>query len=320
MNILVLGIGGQIGNAIAGRLVAECDLVLCVSRSTRSDTRDGLVFEAGDRSDAASIAQLIARYKIDVIVDVAAYSVLDTEKLIRQLDGTIAHYVLLSSSDVYRQYGLLHRTERGRPEQGLLTETSPLRTRLYPYRAAEPRSPTDPLKWMDDYDKIPIESAVQGLQTPSTILRLPMVFGPGDQQDRFGWAIQPMLAGVERLDLPTNWLNWTTTYGYVENVAATVSTVLKDRRAAPGTFNLVDFQPRSHRDWVGLIAQVVGWGGQVEDVKDDDHPISKATAGLDLSVPLRISGDKLRAETGFRPVVTPSEALSATVSALRSAP
>ncbi len=64
-------------------------------------------------------------------------------------------------------------------------EDAPLRDRRYPYRGEVPRATDDPERWLDDYDKILVEQAVMGeLSLPGTVLRLPMVYGPGDLQHR----------------------------------------------------------------------------------------------------------------------------------------
>src|SRR2546430_11200628 len=51
------------------------------------------------------------------------------------LRGRTGRLVCLSSGDVYRAYGRFTGVEPGPLEEGLLTEESPLRSVLYPYRA-----------------------------------------------------------------------------------------------------------------------------------------------------------------------------------------
>ncbi len=48
----------------------------------------------------------------------------------------------------------------------------------------------------DDYDKIVLEEATAGDgRFATTVIRAPMVFGPGDKQHRFGWAIDAVQKG-----------------------------------------------------------------------------------------------------------------------------
>src|ERR1039458_10088652 len=66
-----------------------------------------------------------------------------------------------------------------------LTEESPLRTTLHPYRNRPAGS--IPFDWVTpDYDKILVERVVRSEPSlAATILRLPMVYGPGDPLHRF---------------------------------------------------------------------------------------------------------------------------------------
>jgi nucleoside-diphosphate-sugar epimerase len=130
--------------------------------------------------------------------------------------------VALSSGDVYQAYGRLIGLEPGPPVPGLLTESSPLRTVLYPYRK-QAQSPDD---WIYSYDKILMERIVLGEPSlPAVVLRLPKVYGPGENEDFstvYGFRHQP---------------NWRWTHGYVENVAhAIVLAALHP--AAAGIYNV----------------------------------------------------------------------------------
>ena len=64
-------------------------------------------------------------------------------------------------------------------------EESPVRKVLYPYRTDPPREKDDPMASSDHYDKITIEQRILNDPTlPGTILRLPTVYGPSDNQHR----------------------------------------------------------------------------------------------------------------------------------------
>src|SRR5205809_5383273 len=62
--------------------------------------------------------------------------------------------VVITSRDVYRAFGRLRRLETGPRDPVPLTETSPLREELYPYRSAA----ADPM-WADSDDLL-VERAV----------------------------------------------------------------------------------------------------------------------------------------------------------------
>lgn len=81
-----------------------------------------------------------------------------------------------------------------------LVESSPLRERLYPYRGVSIPRPYG-INW-DEYDKILVERVVLGnSDLPVTVLRLPMVFGPGARdaaQRRFFPYLKRMDDGARR--------------------------------------------------------------------------------------------------------------------------
>ena len=313
MKVLVLGCGGMIGNATARALAERGLTVVCASRHGWTRERGGTLGVHADRSDAASVRQVIAEHGIDVLMDVVAYTTADTQRLLSQIDGTIGQYVLLSSLDVYRNYGLLHRIEDARADAALLDEDAPLRTRLYPYRADPPRAPDAADAWLDHYDKIPIENLARGLTIPWTVLRLPMVFGPADRQHRFRWAIGPMLAEAERLDLPPRWLDWTSTYGFVDNVAAAIAATAAHSAAYRRTFNVTDTDPVPHRVWLERFRDHSGWRGHVVEAADAPFPGGDGVAALDLGVPLAVTGQKLRDVLGFEVPVSLQRALEETI-------
>jgi nucleoside-diphosphate-sugar epimerase len=105
---------------------------------------------------------------------------------------------------VYRVYGVFTGIENGPVEEGSLTESSPLRSVLYPYRK-QAQSPND---WVFSYDKILVERVVLADPTLASVaLRLPKVYGPGENADLatvYSFRHRPL---------------WRWTHGYVENVA-----------------------------------------------------------------------------------------------------
>jgi len=303
MRVALIGGGGAIGRATTAALTVHGADVVTLTRSGATRI---------DRRDAQSVSALLRAERFDCVIDCIAYTAADTAPLLAALDGLVARYVQLSSCDVYRNYALLHRLESGAPDVGLLGEDAPLRTRRYPYRQDTPRAADDPERWMDDYEKIEVESAAQQLsRTAWTILRLPMVFGPGDKQRRFGWMMGPMRAGAAAIAAPAEWLDWVTTYGHVENVGAAIAHAALHPEAARAIFNVTDFAPKSHRWWIARIGAVMGWRGGINVLSDPAHPFVKRLAGLDLSVPFMASSAALQ-RLGYAPPITIDEALART--------
>lgn len=291
MTTLILGSSGPIGTATAKALQATGKPYLAVSRNA-----SGPHTAAADRNDTAEILRLMAQHKVTTLIDVIAYTEADTLPLLTAIDGKIARYVMLSSADVYRNYGLLNRNETGEPAR-ILTEDAPLRTSPYPYRLAEPRAGDAPDKWMDDYDKIPLEAAARVMQSDVTILRLPMVYGPAAKLDRFSWITSPMRANVAELNVAADWYRWTTTYAHVDNIAAAIMHAAHHPNAANETFNIIDHPAIPHSEWITAYAEALNWPGHI---KLTDAP-DGGTSGLDLDVPLNMNGGLFFRRTGFTP-------------------
>ena len=294
MTVLVLGARGPVGSAVCKGFSEGGISHIGLSRSG-----SGKNAIAANRTDTTDILRIISSHGISTIIDVIAYTEADTLNLLEAIDGQIERYVMLSSADVYRNYGLLHGTETGEVSP-LLDENAPLRTRLRPYRGTEPRKDNAPDKWMDDYDKIPLEAAAQEMATDWTILRLPMVYGSAGKLDRFSWITKPIRQKARTITATEGWLNWTTTYGYVENIAAAIIHATAHPAAANEVFNIVDHTPITHRAWIAAFVQCADWYGVIET----DTSKTGEVAHLDLSVPLKMDGSKLTKLTSFSPPKT----------------
>ena len=218
----------------------------------------------------------------------------DSQALISRLDGIVSQYVMLSSSDVYKNYELLHRKSQGTPAMHSVDEDSELRATRYPYRQARPRAEDAADRYLDDYDKIPIEREVAKMSSDWTILRLPMIYGPGDKKRRFRWAIEPMARKENRLLIPDAWANACATYGYIENVAAAIVATIGNNEAAKRVFNIAEKTPTNHLGWANRIAKTMGWTGSIEVTEDPAHPFARRLTDLDLTVPFKISGRRFR--------------------------
>lgn len=315
MSVLVLGGTGFIGAPLVRRLLADGVETAAAHRGTGA-VAAGAVSRLLDRRDLDAVAAAVRDLGTTTIIDLLAYTEADTLPLIAALSGRIERYVLVSSADVYRNYEGLHRRARPAPILDRLTEDSPLRETRFPYRLARPRASADPQAWMDAYDKIPLEEAVRaasGLE--ATILRLPLVFGPGDRQRRFSWAIRPMAAGRPRFVVPHPWASWRATFGYVDDVAAGIALAAVHSRAAGETFNLGRANTPTNLAWAATFAEHLAWPGEVQLA----HPrvahgaLAAAVAGLNLDYPLFLDNAKIRRRLGYSEPTPPDEALARTV-------
>jgi nucleoside-diphosphate-sugar epimerase len=159
----------------------------------------------------------------DVVIHMMAMGEADALAAVQFFRGHTARMLWISSGDVYRAYGRFTGSEPGPLETGLLSEVSPLRTMLYPYR--DPAKP--PHDVANIYEKILVERAALGdPDLPGTVLRLPKVYGPGYNAD---------LATVYGF---RNHPQWRWTHGYVENVAVAIVLAALHPAAAGRIYNV----------------------------------------------------------------------------------
>jgi nucleoside-diphosphate-sugar epimerase len=317
VNVMVLGATGFIGPPLVRRLLSRGHAVVAVSRNP-DPGEAGATPLALDRSDPAAVARAAEAHRTEAVIDLLAMTLAATAPLLEALAGRVGRYVLASSGDVYRQYGAIHRLEPEPQPSALLAEDAPLRTRLHPYRS-EPRRPADdPAAWMDDYDKIPIERAAAGHPgLPAVIVRLPMIYGPGDRYGRFSWAIGPMLAGAPTIEVDREWAAWRSSYGFVDDVAAGLA-LAATHEAAAGVYNLGPKAAGDHLAWADRFAAALGWAGELRAVARDAvaEPLRARLSALDLTLPLATDTARIRGELGYREVTDPEAALDRTIAAL----
>lgn len=291
MRIALLGGSGFIGPRVAQALRAHGHEPLTLSRGS-----------GVDRFAPSTVVRALSG--ADVLIDFIARDIENTAPVLDALSGKIKRYVLISSADVYRNFGVLHRLESA-PVIALLNEDAPLRTQLYPYSRDPPRAGDDPEAWMESYDKIPIERAVHArTDMETTILRLPMVYGPGDKQQRFRVFTSPMRKGLD-IAAHRAWLDWVTTYGHVDNVAAAIALAATQPGGANATFNVGE-TPEPHRAWISRFAQATAWRGAV--IEDENAPIAAMLASLDLTATLALDTSRIRA-LGYCDPLSPEDAI-----------
>jgi nucleoside-diphosphate-sugar epimerase len=222
--------------------------------------------------------------------------------------------VILSSIDVYRAVGISHGTESGPLEEVPLTEESELRQNLHPYSPESMQLMRQVFTWAtDDYDKIPAEQAVMNdHELPATVLRLPMVYGPGDPLHRFYPVVKRISDGRRRIIFPETIAAWRSPRGYVENVAAAIALAATDDRAARRLYNVCEEPSFSELDWARKIAGEMGWDGEFVVLpveRTPRHLLKPGNAGQDWTA----SSARIRRELGYEEPVAIEEAVRRTI-------
>jgi nucleoside-diphosphate-sugar epimerase len=328
MRVLIIGGTGFIGRFVTSQLLALGDDVTVVHRGS-STFNEPLAGNGSrqpqeifaDRNALDARAGELRPIRPDVVVDTILSSGAQAESMTRTFRGAAGRLVVLSSMDVYRACGVLHRLETGPLEPLPLTEESALRTRLHTYPPEQVRMLQQIFGWLDDdYDKIPVERAVMAdPQLPSTVVRLPMVYGPGDPLHRVFPIVKRIDDGRRHIPMARSVSRWRASRGYVENVAAAVVLAARSDHAAGRIYNVGDTDALSELEWAQAVASAMDWTGAFVVLPDDKAPRHlQLPANLDQH--WVADSSRIRNELGYRDAVPRSDALRRTVAWERTHP
>jgi len=305
VKVAAVGATGFIGEHVTRWLVAAGHEVFGVHRGQTPARVPGMRSVLADRRDTAALGSALTEAAPNVLVDLIAYSAADVTSLLGALPPSVDRLVVVSSGDVYWTYDAFRGLIPAREVSAPLAETAPLREHLYPYRA-QSRGPGD-LGY--SYEKILVEQMAQtGSRAPVTILRLPMVYGLGDRQQRVGGYLRRLTAASSLLRLNEREAHWRCTRGYVEDVAWAIALGAVDERANGQVFNVGEAEALTELEWVRAIAAASGWGGRV--VADSAEPPSRPA---EWSVPLVTETRRIREVLGYTEPVGRAEGLRRTV-------
>jgi nucleoside-diphosphate-sugar epimerase len=321
MKILVIGGSGFIGPRIVRRLHEAGHPVAVLHRGNATpDLPSDVARIRGDRNRLPELRDEIARFKPEVVIDVVLSSASQARQLMDTLRGTAQRVVALSSIDVYRAFAIVHRNDNGPLQPTPLTEESERRT-VPPYSPESLQMAKSAFPWItDDYDKVPVEDLIlSDPDIPGTVLRLPMVYGPGDPLHRFYPYLKRMDDERPRIVLADDYAAWRSPRGYVENVAAAIALAATSDRAAGRTYIVAEQPAYSELEWATKIAQQTGWNGEFVVV-----PRARAPRHLQFPGNLAQHGDassaRIRQDLGFNDPVPLDKALQRTITWERANP
>jgi nucleoside-diphosphate-sugar epimerase len=285
MRILLIGGTGFIGLAIVRQLAAAGHHVAIFHRGRTRVALPGAVREFIDPVSVLPIEKFppaAFEFEPEVIVHTMAMGERDTRAAIAAF-GASPRFVLLSSGDVYRAYARFTGIEPGPVEEGLLSESSPLRTVRFPYRKRA--ASNDALEYC--YEKLLVEEVALNSGIPATILRLPKVYGSSNNAD---------LATVYAY---RNHSTWRWTHGYVENVAAAVVLAATDSRAENRIYNVGE-------QYTPTLGERLAWMPP-SAVKIDD------TDSFNFAQDIAYDTSRIRKELGYQEIMPEREAVLKTL-------
>ena len=306
MKVIVIGGTAFIGRAVVERLAKAGHEIHVFHRGlTEATLPDGVTEILGDRKDLFDFRKQFEAIKPDVVIDGIAMTEHHAQGTIDAFIGIAARQVVISSQDVYRAFARGTGWEPGPPDPVPITEDSPLRDNLYPYRDATEHR----YEWSGDYEKIMVERvALDEPKLPATVLRLPAVYGPGDYQHRLLGYLSRMIDDRPAIILERAMAEWRWTRAYIDNVAAAIKLAAEDDRSAGRTYNLGDPYAFTEVEWVQRIGKAAGWDGKIAVVQDD-----RFATGMNTDQLWTMDTSRIREELGYTEPVDIDEAMLKTV-------
>ena len=313
MRILLIGGNGFIGRFVAPMLQQQGNSIAVFQRGTNA-TPAGVEQIQGDRSQLSASATELKRYAPEVVIDLVISSGAQAEELMTIFRGIARRVIMLSSMDVYRAIGISQGTESGPLQEVPLTEESELRRNLHPYPPETLQHLRKIFPWMtDDYDKIPAERRVMNdPELAGTVLRLPMVYGPGDPLHRFYPVVKRIADGRRHIIFAQTLAAWRSPRGYVENVAAAIALAATDDRATRRIYNVGEEPSFSELEWAEKIANEMKWEGKFVVLPVENTPPYLLRPG-NTAQHWAVSSALIRKELGYEEPIEMQEAIRRTI-------
>jgi nucleoside-diphosphate-sugar epimerase len=308
MDVLLIGGTRFVGHYLALRLLAQGHRVTVLNRGITPDSLGARVERIrADRKTGAFESALASR-RFDAVVDFAGYAPEEVEGAVRVLRDKTAHYLFISTGQVY-----------------LVKEDCPLPSREEDFEGrvmVRPESSEDLEEWSYGVLKRRCEEVlIRNPEFPSTRIRIPMVNGERDYFRRLESYLWRMLDGGPLL-VPDGG-HEVCRHVYGMDVAAVLASMLGKAHLFGRVFNVAQWEAPQLWDLLGLLADAVG-------APDRRVPLpAGAISRAGLRVPevspystrwmSYIDPSLARSELGFRSTGLP-ESLAGVVGAFLTAP
>lgn len=321
MRILLIGGNGFIGSPLASELRDSGHSVAIFHRSADKSPDKNVVRIQGDRNRLSDHLEQIQRFSPEVIVDLILSSGEQARQLISTSRKVARRVIAISSMDVYRAWGVVHQSEPGPLEALPLTEDSPPRTNRQLYPPETVKMMQSIFSWVDEhYDKIAVEEAIlNSTEISGTVLRLPMVYGPGDPLHRFFPLLKRFDDGRSSILLADDLAAWRGPRGYVENIAHAIALAATSNQAAGRVYNVCQEPTLSELAWQTKIATQAHWSGEFVVLPREKTPTHLLQPG-NAAQHIVASSERIRADLRYTELVEIDEAIRRTIAWEQSNP
>ncbi|MBV8572460.1 MAG: NAD-dependent epimerase/dehydratase family protein [Acidobacteriaceae bacterium] len=313
MRILVIGGNGFLGRPLVTELVRHGHNVAVLHRNPADSQGAQVEQMRGDRNRLADSMADIRHFAPQIIVDMILSSANQADEIAEFARTIGARVVAISSMDVYRAFGIVLGSESGPLEPMPLTEDSALRTGPRSYPPEVVKTMKQIFTWLDEnYDKVAVEQAIMRAGTANTIVRLPMVYGPGDPLHRMYGVLRRVADGRAAIILPDDHAAWRGPRGYVGNVAHAIALAATSDAARGRTYHICEEPCLTELEWQQQIAAQANWGGKFV-------VLPKAAVPPHLFMPGNAAQhvvakcDRIRNELGYREPFSTSAAIRQTI-------
>jgi nucleoside-diphosphate-sugar epimerase len=301
MRVLVIGGTGFIGPFVIKILVDEGhDITVFHRGEAKPSLPESVRRIHGNRNDLGAHRSTFEKLAADVVVDFVLSDDRQAQALMETFRGLTARLIAISSQDVYRAYGVVLGREPGPPQETPLTEESEVRRQLHPYNVEHLRAAQAMFPWItEEYDKVPVERAV--LSDPAlsgTVLRLPMIYGPGDPVHRFYPTLKRMDDDRPTILMEESYAKLHPPRGYVEDVASGIALATMSNRASGRIYNIASDRQFTELEWAQKIGEVAGWKGSMLALPKDQMPAHLLTP-LNTEQDWLVSSARIRQELSY---------------------
>ena len=320
MKILLIGGSGFIGRFVAEQLHQSGHGVTVFHRGN-TKAPEGAEEILGNRQLLQDHQREFRKEKFDVVIDFVLSSGRQAQQLMDTFRGIAGRVVALSSMDVYRAWGVFYGLEPGGLQELPLTEESALRTSRITYPPEALKKTRTIYGWLDDeYDKIPVEEAVlSDARLPGTVLRLPMIYGPGDPAHRFHPVLKRIDDRRKQIIFADDVAPLRTPRGYVEDVAAAIALAATSAQAAGHIYNVCETDSFGEVDWARKIGAAANWNGEFVVLPHDRTP-KHLLWPANTAQHVVASSERIRQELGYRELLPREEAIHRTIEWERANP